>query len=94
MPVNLLQKSKFGKKMGKRSESRASHWTTAFFVLVDFAANQMTVNFSRQDFTNHLRLKRVLERHVTSNPFSPFPFFSLCRRTCCVGDVFWTEKNC
>ena len=67
----------------------------------------MTVIFSRQDFTNHVRANRVLEHHVTSNPFSPFFFFSLCVvrvmwEMCCgpkgIANVvenilFWIPKN-
>lgn len=40
-----------------------------------------------------MRSKRVLERHVTPNPFSLFPSFPCDRRTCYVGDVFRSEKN-
>ena len=103
MSVNLLQNElkcpSLEKNMRKRSESRASHW--------NFAANQMTVNFSRQVSTNHVWLKRVLERHVTSNPFSPFFFFpcaavrvvwEMCfgqKRTANVVEniLFWISKN-
>lgn len=67
----------------------------------------MTLNFSRQGFTNHVRSKGVLERHVTRMPSS---FLALCRFACvrvvwemCFGlkntanvvenILFWLSKN-
>ena len=93
MSVKSVTKRVVMSKFGKNWGNFLNHALVTRPLWVDFATNQMAAKFSRQVFTNHVRSKHVFEHHVTSNPLSPFSFFSLCRRTCWVGDVVWAEKN-